>query len=127
MNREQYMKYLNSEDWRSTRDRFFASPSVEHVCVVCGSERVQLHHRTYERLGRERLTDLVPLCAEHHTEAHRIRSMRKRPKATATAKQLAYIRRLGGRAPAEATFRTARRMIDVLQRERSRTTRMERA
>jgi hypothetical protein len=42
-------------------------------CVLCGtSERIHLHHTTYERLGRERLADLVPLCHRCHSMVHEL-------------------------------------------------------
>ena len=31
-----------------------------------------LHHLTYERLGDEDDDDLVPLCARHHRQLHRV-------------------------------------------------------
>jgi hypothetical protein len=38
---------------------------------VCGTaDHLQLHHRTYARLGRERLRDLILLCGDHHKFAH---------------------------------------------------------
>ena len=33
--------------------------------------KVELHHHTYDRLGCELLTDLVPLCRQHHAAVHR--------------------------------------------------------
>lgn len=40
---------------------------------MCGSKgNLQLHHRTYKRLGREHLSDLVPLCKIHHEQAHNL-------------------------------------------------------
>lgn len=38
---------------------------------MCGeTERIHLHHKTYERIGEELLTDLVPLCPNCHTLVH---------------------------------------------------------
>ncbi len=40
-------------------------------CQACGgAERLEVHHLTYERLGYERLTDLMVLCHACHAEAH---------------------------------------------------------
>lgn len=36
------------------------------------TERVQLHHVAYERIGREADSDLVPLCHQHHAAIHRV-------------------------------------------------------
>jgi hypothetical protein len=36
-------------------------------CAVCHSDGpLQVHHRTYERFGREEMTDVLPLCRECH-------------------------------------------------------------
>jgi 5-methylcytosine-specific restriction endonuclease McrA len=39
-------------------------------CERCGNFGSELHHRKYERLGRERPTDLEWLCAECHRRIH---------------------------------------------------------
>lgn len=103
-----YAAYLRSDHWQNVKTRYRTS-KLPQSCVVCGAERVDLHHRTYERLGRERLTDLVPLCREHHGEAHRLRQ-KKQMTDTATAQQLAAISQLGGRPSAEMTPQHAKQM-----------------
>jgi hypothetical protein len=64
-----YKSYIQSDEWRRVRERYRAS-RLPQTCHVCNVARVDLHHKTYKRLGNERLTDLVPLCRDHHTEAH---------------------------------------------------------
>lgn len=40
-------------------------------CRGCGTvDNLHVHHLTYERLGRELLTDLVTLCAGCHRKQH---------------------------------------------------------
>ncbi len=63
-------KYLGTMHWRKFVARYRASDRPQ-ACFACGQENVVLHHRTYERLGRERLSDVVPLCNSHHMELHR--------------------------------------------------------
>lgn len=63
-----YRAYLASEPWRRFRARYWASH--ERLCSVCGSTRPGLHHLTYERLGHERFSDVVPLCAADHRALH---------------------------------------------------------
>lgn len=54
----------------------------------CGAKRgVDIYHRTYERLGRERLEDLLPLCRECHSSI--LRSLEEDP--TKTLRQLTGI------------------------------------
>lgn len=64
-----YEEYLDSERWRQTKQQYYASDYPKH-CLVCGWHEVELHHRTYVRLGKEELFDLVPLCREHHQQLH---------------------------------------------------------
>ena len=64
-----YRSYLLSDSWRATRERYRAS-KLPQGCWVCHVPNVDLHHRTYARLGNEKVTDLVPLCREHHDLLH---------------------------------------------------------
>ncbi len=65
----QYQNYINSLEWRKKRQQYFDS-KLTQKCLVCDSQTVDLHHRTYKRLGKEWLNDLVPLCRQHHDECH---------------------------------------------------------
>ena len=64
-----YRRYLLSDYWRATRERYRAS-RLPQGCWVCRAPNVDLHHRTYARLGNEKVSDLVPLCREHHDQLH---------------------------------------------------------
>jgi hypothetical protein len=73
--RPDYVAYMASETWATTRRRYFRSglPCTCRALVDggrCGAEEVDLHHWTYSRLGRELLTDLIPLCRTHHERLH---------------------------------------------------------
>lgn len=65
-----YGEYLRSPGWIETRGRFRVS-QLPQECI-CGAEDVHLHHLTYERLGRERLSDLLPLCRKCHQMVHEL-------------------------------------------------------
>jgi hypothetical protein len=64
-----YADYLASPHWQGLRVRY-ASSGRPKRCAVCHDPAYELHHRTYRRLGEERLDDLVPLCGRHHDELH---------------------------------------------------------
>lgn len=66
-----YREYIWSPAWTEVKRRYRTS-GLPQDCYICGADRVDLHHKTYKRLGRERLTDLLPLCREHHSAAHRL-------------------------------------------------------
>lgn len=74
MTHTQYVEYLNSEAWREKR-----KASIDLAggrCRVCnGTERLEVHHREYSRLGREWPSDLTVLCANCHKLFHRSRRL----------------------------------------------------
>ncbi len=65
-----YRYYIRSAAWY--RRRAVALKIADHKCMICySSENLSVHHRTYERLGREKMTDLVVLCWPCHDLFHR--------------------------------------------------------
>ena len=74
MNKAQYKKYIQSQKWKTKRLQYFKRYGNE--CKKCGLKGIKrnlmhLHHKTYDRLGKEKLTDLVSLCKKCHTFFHR--------------------------------------------------------
>jgi 5-methylcytosine-specific restriction endonuclease McrA len=66
--RERYEQRINSAQWRNMR-RDFMRLRGPH-CERCQSgHRLELHHKTYERLGKERTSDLELLCHDCHLKA----------------------------------------------------------
>lgn len=64
-----YREYLRSDHWRSTRRD--ALERAAHACQLCASKyRLDVHHRTYDRLGAERPEDLTVLCRMCHEKHH---------------------------------------------------------
>lgn len=54
-------KYLESSDWEKKKK--VALALAGNACQLCKSTHgLQVHHNTYERLGRERHSDLIVLC-----------------------------------------------------------------
>lgn len=90
--RERYEEYLASQAWREKRRRYFAAKRLPKTCLACGSEQVQLHHRTYRRLGREHLQDLVPLCQPCHSAGHDLIRRGGAKSIYRVAKRLARVR-----------------------------------
>jgi len=63
-----YEEYLQTARWKALAMRVKADRGR---CESCGSTRyLQVHHVTYERLGRERYEDLQVLCRTCHHELH---------------------------------------------------------
>lgn len=70
--RQGYYDYLKSPKWKSTKIRYLKS-KMPKCCGVCGAEwnnSMVFHHKTYKRLGDEKLMDIVPLCRPCHQAVH---------------------------------------------------------
>lgn len=67
-----YKAYLSTPEWRETRR--IAIGMAEHRCERCYRRpaRLEVHHLTYERRGREWPEDLQVLCGPCHRAEHRI-------------------------------------------------------
>ena len=70
--RVQYKTYLDSPEWDEIRQKRLQYDGYR--CVECkddGSHScLQAHHLTYQRIGHERLEDLVTLCHLCHSAHH---------------------------------------------------------
>jgi 5-methylcytosine-specific restriction endonuclease McrA len=65
-----YAEYLLTAHWQ--RVRTLALEQAGYLCDLCArDDRLEVHHRTYERLGMERQSDLIVLCFECHRDFHR--------------------------------------------------------
>lgn len=61
--------YLESPEWGLLKRKIYKRDTV---CLCCGSPRLlQVHHVTYKRLGKERLSDLILLCSQCHSTGHK--------------------------------------------------------
>lgn len=75
--RDDYLEYLDSPEW--WRLRKLAVQRADHKCERCGAkELLNVHHRTYQRLGAEYLNDLEVLCETCHRMEHAARNREKR-------------------------------------------------
>jgi len=64
-----YDEYLKTPHWQTMRRR--ALLRAGNQCQNCGfPRRLQVHHLTYDRRGREAEGDLVVLCAWCHEKEH---------------------------------------------------------
>lgn len=60
-----YTQYINSRDWQLKRREVLKRDN--HQCQTClNTENLEIHHKTYERLGDENLDDLITLCTHCH-------------------------------------------------------------
>lgn len=61
----EYQEYMKSQQWQERR-----LAKLEHAkfkCEKCGERNgLEVHHKTYERLGHEKSSDLIVLCKACH-------------------------------------------------------------
>lgn len=80
--RQRIAAYMASPAWAKQRAawvlEYEARNAALPTCAVCNAGWVtesgatlDVHHHTYERLGKELFDDLVALCREHHEHVHR--------------------------------------------------------
>jgi hypothetical protein len=72
--RDRYRRTLRSRRWKRLRERAYRR--ARGRCERCHKRAflgaLQLHHKTYDRLGRERMADVELLCGDCHRSEHRI-------------------------------------------------------
>lgn len=129
--KEMYGRYLRSSRWQATRKA--ALDRAENACQTCNATAsLQVHHRTYERVGEERAADLIVLCDGCHSLFHGKRGTRRpqRSYASVSAVERAVrsavapvgagddfttgliVNRLGGEYSAARVATALRRMVE---------------
>lgn len=71
---QNYDEYMHSKRWARRKRLLYSKRG--YVCEMCGASGVQLdvHHKNYDRLGRELDDDLMIVCHEYcHSKADRER------------------------------------------------------
>lgn len=76
---QQYQDYLNSDIWKQKRLKVLNR--AKFVCERCKKEQAtQIHHKTYEHIFNEPLSDLLAVCADCHRTIHGIKSVEEKRK-----------------------------------------------
>ena len=66
---DRYDRYMQTPEWKERRQ--LVLKRANYVCEGCGKAKAtEVHHLTYERLGKEMLFDLVAVCDECHRKIH---------------------------------------------------------
>ena len=79
-----YTEYRDSDAWQTKRDHVLERD--KHKCVVCSDHAQHIHHRTYDNIGKEPLSDLVSLCRECHHKVHEDNPFHHQPETTGKPK-----------------------------------------
>lgn len=66
---KKYYDYLGSPEWRNKRQEVFNSRSK--CCERCKRvDNLEIHHKTYKNIYKEKLEDLQILCRSCHKSEH---------------------------------------------------------
>ena len=65
-----YKEYLETDHWKETRSK--ALKKANYKCELCNGskDKLNVHHKTYERKGNELPEDLIVLCENCHGKFH---------------------------------------------------------
>ena len=75
-----YKEYLKSPEWKKLRE--LVLKRADNNCEICKAKKAwQVHHKTYKRIFRERLTDLIAVCGTCHREEHNLLNEQELEKA----------------------------------------------
>ena len=67
--KRKYDAYISSDQWKGIREARLRRD--RYTCQGCGArDGLHVHHRTYERFTRERISDLVTVCSTCHSLIH---------------------------------------------------------
>lgn len=66
---EEYKRYIKSPQWKMVCKRYWAA--YGRKCQACASRKnLHVHHKSYDRFGREMLADLAGVCDSCHRAIH---------------------------------------------------------
>lgn len=73
-----YKDYLKSDKWKRKREEVFRYYGKR--CFACKKQAkvLHVHHMTYERLFKESVRDLIPLCVPCHKEVTKVYKRNRR-------------------------------------------------
>ena len=68
-----YQEYITSEAWQKSTQRLECIKAARNKCQMCGAMfGLEVHHITYNNLGKELPQDLVLLCILCHEHTHKM-------------------------------------------------------
>lgn len=92
----QYYDYMQSRHWRLKKAAFKKSKLYFGRCHVCKSDEkgLHIHHKTYTRVGKEHLSDLVCLCEKCHYELHDLMNEKDKSKRSTKVRNQTLLRKM---------------------------------
>jgi hypothetical protein len=79
-----YSDYLKTVHWKNVKEEF--TSATGGVCQLCRhpNREIQLHHVSYENVGRETHKDIQVICSDCHARIHARKPPQPQPKTVAT-------------------------------------------
>jgi hypothetical protein len=109
-----YTEYLHTAEWRRTRAAALLRAGNCCALDVTHTDRLEVHHRSYERLGEELASDLTVLCRACHRLHHKEYGRPRRQSTPPPRRRPARVERgISAKLVAEAD---ERRMPSLLRR-----------
>jgi len=65
-----YSTYLCSEHWLALRKKLMSRKAHQYCRVCLSTSSLELHHRTYKRIGNGDERDVIAVCRGCHQEIH---------------------------------------------------------
>jgi 5-methylcytosine-specific restriction endonuclease McrA len=91
---EEYRTYIKSPKWKLVCQRYWHTYGKK--CQACGSrQKLHVHHKSYDRFGRELLTDLTGLCDTCHRAVHSIHRANRRISLRLVTERYVLAKRMG--------------------------------
>ena len=104
-----YPRYLRTPEWRRTRTAALLRAGNCCSLDVTHTDGLEVHHRTYERIGAEHPTDVVVLCHACHLLHHSTFGVARRGQSEPVYPDLAEPGTAAGDADAEPPVEPRRR------------------
>jgi hypothetical protein len=68
LGKDSYLDYLKSLHWHNKKKKYRQSGFIQSCWACSSTKKIEFHHRTYNRLGCEAMSDIIPLCTVCHSD-----------------------------------------------------------
>ena len=111
-----YSDYLKSSHWQHIKGRYWKRKLPKYCYICTDRHKLQLHHRTYKRLGAEWLSDLMFLCGKCHALVHKRLRDNKGDKSLTLWNIAKEVRKCFPKQPIQKNYNPFRRQIRKAKR-----------
>lgn len=92
---QKYIQYLKSDQWKQRRYAALERAKFKCQFEKCSEKQsLEVHHKTYDRLGNEDPGDLIVLCRSHHWHVHKVQELPIYHEETLCKTGIKFLRRL---------------------------------